>query len=136
MKLIVCVDDKFGMMFNKRRQSKDSELIKDLLVLIDGGKILINEYSRNLFPEGSAYVVDDFTQATMEDYVFVENVLASELQNQIEELIVYNWNRRYPSDFYFDIDLSSGWELMETYEFKGSSHENIRRERYKRETCA
>jgi len=33
MIVAVCVDDKFGMLFNKRRQSKDRELRKDLLSL-------------------------------------------------------------------------------------------------------
>ena len=31
MNVIAVIDDKLGMMFNKRRQSKDSELRKDML---------------------------------------------------------------------------------------------------------
>ena len=31
MNLIVCLDDSGGMRFNKRRQSRDSLLIKDLI---------------------------------------------------------------------------------------------------------
>ena len=33
MKLIVCLDDKNGMMFNKRRQSRDRVLIENVLEL-------------------------------------------------------------------------------------------------------
>ena len=48
---------------------------------------------------------------------------------EIEKVILYHWNRDYPADVYFPVDLSV-WKCVETKEFAGSSHEKITRERY------
>ena len=50
---------------------------------------------------------------------------------RIEEIYLYRWNRDYPAEVYFPVDLSV-WKCMETKEFAGSSHEKITRERYTR----
>ena len=50
MILAVCVDDKLGMLFNKRRQSKDRELRKDLLSLTDQ-TLWVNEYTAKQFTD-------------------------------------------------------------------------------------
>ena len=47
------------------------------------------------------------------------------------QVVLYKWNRVYPADQYFAMDLS-GWKLVETVEFPGSSHEKITEERYER----
>ena len=46
-------------------------------------------------------------------------------------MIVFKWNRVYPKDFEFELDLSK-WKLAESSEFKGSSHDNITMEVYVR----
>ena len=46
MILITCVDDKMGMLFNKRRQSMDSILRERVLKMCAGKKLWMNEYSR------------------------------------------------------------------------------------------
>ena len=51
---------------------------------------------------------------------------------QIEELILFRWNRVYPADLHCTLDLSV-WKLTETEEFAGNSHEKITQERYVRE---
>ena len=62
-------------------------------------------------------------------YCFAENFTVNE--EDVEEIIVYKWNRLYPADTYFNIDLT-GWRLAETLDFEGSSHEKITREIYVR----
>lgn len=42
MIVILCLDDKKGMMFNNRRQSKDKFVIQDILKLVDGKKLFIS----------------------------------------------------------------------------------------------
>lgn len=128
MKLIVCLDDKNGMMFNKRRQSRDRVLIENVLELCKGEKLYANEYSSKLFPENSVEIFDDIENVGNE-YCFAENFTVKE--ENIEEIIVYKWNRLYPADTYFNIDLA-GWNLTETVDFEGSSHEKITREIYVR----
>ena len=128
MKLIVCLDDKNGMLFNKRRQSRDKILIENVLELCKGETLYTNEYSATLFPEKSVVICEDF-ETVENGYVFAENFMIDE--EQIQEIIIYKWNRVYPADKFFNISLD-GWNLAEKVDFAGSSHEKITRERYVR----
>lgn len=49
MKLIAIVDDNYGMMFNNRRQSKDSVLIDRIAELSKDSKLWVSMYTRSLF---------------------------------------------------------------------------------------
>jgi len=132
MILAVCVDDKYGMMFNKRRQSRDQAQQENLLYWSTGRKLWMNAYSASLFKSEEIYVDDAFLQkAEAGDVCFVENQSVKELGGQIEAVILYRWNRIYPADMRFDLDLSA-FDLEETTEFAGTSHEVITREIYKR----
>ena len=128
MKLIVCLDDKNGMMFNKRRQSRDRVLIENVLELCKGEKLCTNEYSLTLFPENAVEVFENIENVE-NAYCFAENFTVNE--EFVDEIIVYKWNRVYPADTYFNIDLNN-WNLTETMEFEGLSHEKITREIYRR----
>lgn len=132
MRIIACVDDNNGMMFNKRRQSRDRQVTADILELTDGRELWMNAYSAPLFAGEKASVSEEFLQrAPKEAFCFVENESVSACLNQADEIILYKWNRKYPADFYFDLDLE-GWSVMEQKEFQGTSHEKITRERYRR----
>ena len=128
MKLIVCLDDNKGMMFNNRRQSRDRVLIENVLELCKGEKLYISEYSSKLFPENTVEICENPEKIT-DGYYFAENFIVAEIF--VEEIIVYNWNKVYPSDMHFNIDLSK-WKLIESVDFEGSSHEKITREIYVR----
>ncbi len=128
MKLIVCLDDKNGMMFNKRRQSRDKILIENMLEFCEGEKLYANEYSSKLFPDGSVETMKNPAEIEA-GYCFAEDFIVNE--DNVEEIIVYKWNRIYPADTYFNINFEN-WKLTETIDFEGSSHEKITRERYVR----
>ena len=135
MIIIVAIDDKEGMLFNHRRQSQDHELRKRILEITQNKPLWMNQYSMKQFSTEDASnlkIDDDFlVKAEIGDYCFVENNSLSQYLNKIEEIILFRWNRKYPSDFYFDINLSDGnWTLEKTNEFKGSSHEKITEEIY------
>jgi len=137
MKVIVCVDDNNGMMFNKRRQSRDSILIEDVVSNLVGGNLLITPYSEALFANADldAYFISEhiLDEADPDDYCFIENKSLSPYVERIDELIIYRWNRKYPADTYLDIDPKAlGYKLVATSEFAGSSHEKITKELYKR----
>lgn len=125
MKLIVCLDEKNGMLFNKRRQSRDRLLIENVLELCKGETLYTSQYSARLFPENSVEITDFPDRG----YVFCENFTVDEAG--LEQIIVYKWNRVYPADTYFNIDLED-WQMLEIVDFKGSSHEKITREIYVR----
>lgn len=84
--------------------------------------------------ENTICVDDDFIEKAMaEDFIFAENISIKNVEEQLEEIIIYYWNRKYPADFYLDIDTKhSSWELTDCVEFSGSSHEKIRKETYRR----
>ena len=130
MKVAICVDDAFGMTFFGKRQSRDRVLIEELLRTA-GGRILISPFSRLLFEQYPAVTVSEsfLNDAAEGDLCFVENVPLKPYVDKIDTLIVYHWNRSYPSDKKLDIDLT-GWNLVSTEEFAGSSHEKITKEIY------
>ena len=128
MKLIVCLDDNNGMMFNKRRQSRDRVLIENVIEMCKGEKLYTNEYSGKLFPENTVEICES-VENIGNAYCFAENFTVNE--EYVDEIIVYKWNRVYPADTYFNIDLKN-WTLIEALDFEGSSHEKITKEIYRR----
>lgn len=136
MKIIVCLDDYKGMLFNSRRQSRDRMLIDDIMMDLRYEKLYILDYSKILFSDyGGRYeIIDDFSKRRNKDCVcFVENVDVAPYINDIDGITIYYWNRVYPRDFVFCVDLEKeGFSLKSTCEFEGYSHENIRKEVYER----
>ena len=132
MKVIICLDDNGGMLFNNRRQSRDKVVLKDIVDCLDGSKLYISEFSQKLFSDCADFVIvdDDFlTGAGEDDLCFVENKSLGDVSGIIE-IIVYKWNRIYPADFKCDIDFSK-YKLVQSIDFKGFSHEKITKETYK-----
>ena len=135
MTVIVCLDNANGMMFNHRRLSRDANVVKDILNTIKGTSLLIAPYSEPLFSQAecSVSISDSFlTDADANDYCFVENTSVAKFKEKISKLIIYKWNRDYPSDFYFDIDYANDYKLETTLDFVGTSHEKITKEVYVR----
>lgn len=132
MTIIVCLDDKLGMAFNKRRQSRDSEVIKDIARDACGEPIFMDERSAKLF-SGIYDNINIITEdAPTEAIRFIEFAPPSEAASAADRLIIYRWNRSYPADMYFDLDMSC-WRQTAVTEFAGSSHEKITKEVYTRE---
>lgn len=132
MIVILCLDNKNGMMFNNRRQSKDKVVIQDILKLVDGKKLFISSYSESLFQglESNLIIDDNFlNNVAKEDYCFVENNNLKDFSEKIEKIIVYKWNRIYPSDLKLEIPIQD-WNLIDSFEFAGNSHDKITREVY------
>ena len=129
MTLYICLDDRSGLQFNKRRQSRDSAVLEDIRSQCSGN-LLIEPFSEKLIREaGIPYVL---APETGNDY-FAENIPSEEMLKNTNKLIIYRWNRHYPSDIRWEPDLAAlGFALKETFEFPGTSHEKISREVYER----
>ena len=137
MIVMVCLDDKNGMMFNGRRQSKDKVLRERMDELAGENKLWMNAYSAKQFgaEQGSNIQVDEefLQKAGVGEFCFVENQKLTDVEQQIEKLMVFRWNRVYPADQYLDLDITFGnWKLLEQMEFAGHSHEKITMEVYGR----
>ena len=133
MRLIVCLDDRDGMTFLGRRQSQDALLRQDMLAYVDGYGLWMNSYSVAQFGNDCNISVSEQPGEHAEGgYCFVENLPASAFL-PAEELVIYRWNRHYPSDKKFPLAQAlEGMQLVSTVEFAGSSHETITREVYKK----
>lgn len=134
MKLIVCLDERRGMMFNKRRQSRDRLLIEDMARHVEGSKLYMTAYSAPLFAECAVQIEETehpFASCGPEDFVFLEAALPPEGRDRITEVVLYHWNRHYPSDVQFDLDMTP-FRLISSAEFAGSSHEKITKEVWKK----
>ena len=133
MIIIVCIDDNNGMMFHERRQSQDKILRKHILEMTGPNRLWMNEYSYRQFLDAdpALLTIDQnfLDKAETGDYCFVENSDLSPYSEQIEKIILFHWNRSYPADLYFTLDIS-GWTLEETEEIAGYSHEKITKEIY------
>ena len=135
MHAIVCVDDRDGMTFNHRRVSRDRVLCEDIVRMVGTQTLHLSCYSVPLFDAFSSLTLSAsenyFDRAGKGEYCFFEREAPGRWEKHIETLILYRWNRRYPSDMKFDIDVGLGvWKLLSREDFPGSSHEKITKEIY------
>lgn len=134
MELIVCVDDKGGMLFNNRRLSRDVCVCEQVVQMVGNSRLLMNTYSAKLFENKAVIVLDDpIEKAMSEDYIFVENMDLNGILHRFTKVTLFKWNRIYPSDLLFPMDeLQSQFKLTFTKDFPGNSHEMITMEVYVR----
>lgn len=160
MRIIVCVDNRMGMCFNGRRVSRDRVVSEDILEMVRGNVVWMAPEAEKLFEKtlrakeeecqkpGPGKKMQDadrlenekmwkidrnfLEKAEEKDFCFVEGENMAGYEGKITEIILYKWNRDYPADLFFEVDLSA-WELKERKEFSGYSHEKITREIYSRQ---
>lgn len=135
MILITCVDASGGLLFNGRRQSQDRVLRAEILSLAAGKPLWMDSYTAALFEGEKAdiRVDEDFlAKAGPGEYALLEDREAAPYEDRIEKIILYHWNRAYPGDLFFDIDVTAGWQPVSSRDFAGSSHDKITEEVYTR----
>lgn len=135
------IDDQNGTMFNHRRQSQDRILRQNMLKDCTNSRLWISEYSKSLFLDESGaispnnVIVDNLFMEKAEDNdcCFIEDIdITSDLE-RIDTLVLYKWNCSYPADTFFDTSfLNIGWKKFSLNHFKGSSHNKIFKEVWKR----
>ena len=124
MVLIACVDDNFGRMFNKRRQSKDRLVINRIVEIIKDNPISMSDYSKELF-DGESVILNEENPK----YYFLENEPLNDF-SKVEKIILFFWNRSYPSDVKFK--LPENFKEVSKSEFQGNSHEKITEVHYEK----
>ena len=135
MTIYVCLDDRNGMLFNRRRQSRDAAVLEDIQAGIPG-VLIIEAFSEKLIQGAQipyALAPEDIAALPPEAHFFLETKAAASLVPMASTVVLYRWNRHYPADTHWDIDLAQcGFTLKETREFPGKSHEKITKEVYTR----
>ncbi|WP_426348663.1 hypothetical protein ACPWSR_13025 [Alloiococcus sp. CFN-8] len=136
MNVIICLDDSNGMMFNKRRQSRDSKVIEDISKMIGEEILYISSYSEILFKSSPInYVITDNPLVTENclSHCFIEDKIIDISNKDITQFTIYRWNRKYPGDLFFNSNLKeNGFQLVSITEFVGTSHECIGKEVWQR----
>ena len=115
MKIIICLDDNNGLMFNNRRQSRDSTIIDNIFEIIGSANLYINDF---------------LEKCQKDDYCFVENADFEKHIDKINTIIIYRWNRSYPFDKKFNTDFLTSFHLESSIDFAGTSHDKITREEF------
>ena len=65
------------------------------------------------------------------DFCFVENQMIP--IDKVSEIYLFNLNRNYPADVFFEIEPKQcGFKIASKEDFKGSSHDKITLEVYRR----
>ena len=134
MVLVICVDDDNGLMFNNRRVSSDRAVISDIVNFCNSRIISVSPYSAMLFKgfESCIAVSGDFLDLQAE-ICFAEYGDFLRVKDSVDTLVLYKWNRRYPSDLKFPLELfTSSMKLQSSQNFSGNSHPCITREVYVR----
>ena len=123
--LFVCVDDRMGMTFNSRRQSRDSVVTEKILEMSKGKTLWMNGYSAKMFDSSGVKISDSFLcEAGMGEGCFVETDDVSPFESKIEKIVLFKWNKVYPSDKKLNIDFGM-FELKSSIDLEGTSHEKI-----------
>lgn len=123
------------MLFNHRRLSRDRRVCEKILAYSNEKELWMNAYSRKLFTNltdiNNIQVDEEFLDKS-QSICFVENQDITPYLPKIDTLVLFRWNRDYPADFFFTVDLSQ-WNLISTEDFEGTSHEKITMEVYKKD---
>ena len=134
MTAIVCIEDRGGILFLKRRVSRDREVYRDIAESYD--KVYMTSYSLPLFNEVKIDAIirrAPITEGERSDVCFIESGEIADNLHKISKLIIYRWNRTYPFDVRigFEPD-AAGFRLVSTDEFVGYSHEKITKDIYEK----
>ena len=133
MTVIICVDDQGGILFNRRRVSSDRQVIADIMSYTGDSVLHMNEYSAKLFSGYENICISDdcITNAAAGDICFLECSMPEDLFQKTKKVVLYHWNRMYPSDVKFPLkQLRNRAKLLSRMEFEGHSHQRITREVY------
>ena len=136
MILVVCLDDKNGIMFNGQRQSMDKVVRTKILESANGRPLYMSEYSSQQFVEESAdniVITNSLSKEFADGTIFLEDDMELAFGFcMVNELHIYRWNRVYPSDRFFTMHTDdSMWEFYEEENFAGYSHEKITKQIYR-----
>ena len=127
LKIIITLDDKYGYSLFGKRLSKDRRLIQDMLSSFD--RIYTTEYSAHIIGSSGKVICPIPDDIANDAVLFLE---ATDIPDEkADQLIVYRWNRHYPSDRKY-IPEEHGWKKQSSSDFQGYSHKKITKEIYTR----
>ena len=131
MQVIITVENRNGMLFNHGRVSRDQKVSERILAYCKEKKLWMNAYSAKLFENNPQICVSETFLEQKDAICFVEDQDVTPYLPEIDTIILFHWNRDYPADLFFTVDLSE-WNRIHQEEFAGKSHDKITMEVYKK----
>ena len=130
MTVYLCLDDRGGLLFNGRRQSRDALVLADIAAGLSD-VLTIDPFSEKLIAEAGIPYRTAGDTLPVQCHFFLENRNPDSLLPLAEKVVIYRWNRLYPSDVHWEGSPADyGFVLSETSEFPGKSHKVITKEVY------
>lgn len=139
MKAIICVEDNGGICFHSRRVSQDVHQREDVCARYGKEGLLMKASTAELYKTQesvSCTIVPSWAHAcSLSGWCVFEDREVSAYEKELEEVVIYRWNRRYPSDEKLRLTLKAPlWRCVKRYEFAGKSHPRISVEHYRKES--
>lgn len=135
MKLILCLDDHNGYSFNRRRQTRDRNVRRHFIAVVGDRNemIYVNSYTRRSFVSDELFAPciadegDEFLCKAQEEgaWAFSENRDVSSFINDVDEMLIYRWNRTYPRDICFPQEEFDSFTVVSKVPVYANSHENV-----------
>ena len=133
MHVLLCLDDRNGMLFHNRRQSRDRTVIQHIRRTAEKSRLWIAPISLVLFQGDEKFLSVDLLplkRAKTGEFCFIEDSPLLPYVDKLESVTVYRWNRVYPADFHLGFPVEKQWRLAFAEDFPGYSHEKITKEVY------
>lgn len=131
--LALCIDSRGGMMFNKRRQMKDAELVRYIVEKHGGGGIFIHPFSEKLFSGYGGVTVssDPVADCNEGGLCFIEDPSHITSLDSVDKIIVFNFGIPYPADTYLEISPEErGFKKISRDKLKTAVHNRLTKEVY------
>ena len=149
MKLVICIDAELGYSYHHRRLSRDKNIRLHLMKNIRerGGTLYMNAYTEKSFLKDEGVFLPKertermkcpaapgtaFLEAARREngWAFVENEDVTQYLPEVDEMLVYRWNRVYDADLRLPPDFAKAFTEQYTESISGSSHERVSFVRY------
>lgn len=124
MNIILSVDKSNGMLFNDRRVSRD-KIANEKIFELCNNELYIDEFSKDMFPNANTISQNEISNLSSDKFYFAEQPNDIPI-DKVNKFYIFNWNRDYPAEVYFDFDLNSlGFKKSIRKDFVGNSHKKI-----------
>ena len=130
MTVYLCLDDRNGLLFNGRRLSRDAYVLTDIAASVPEN-LTVDPFSEKLIAAAGIPCALAEGDIPEDAHFFLEKRDPDALLPLAGTLVIYRWNRLYPSDVRWEGSPEAfGFTLAQTMEFPGKSHEIITKEVY------
>ena len=147
MTIIACIDLRFGLSMNGRRQTRDGVVIHDIIAETENPEVgltvtestarYIMSYLNPVTTNVPLNIVTEIKPNQPEDStVFIETApikLVHKLISHADRIVLYIWDKTYVhTDYFPDMQKNAAWSLSHVQYFKGDSHEELTKQVYER----